>query len=81
MLSSPKKAATGSFRGGRLRGKLLDVAIDLLLADDVAQQVEVAIELAVDRQQMAQLAVVDADVGVDQLVAAWICSAMDPSRK
>ena len=44
----------------------MDVGVHLLVADDVAQQVEVAVELAVDRQQVAQLAVVDADIGVDQ---------------
>ena len=46
----------------------LEGGIDLLLADDAAEQVEVAVELSVDRQQVAQLAVVDADIGVDQLV-------------
>ena len=45
----------------------LDGAVSGLLADEVAQQVEVAVELAVDRQQVAQLAVVDAHIGVDQL--------------
>ena len=37
-------------------------------ADEVAQQVEVAVELPVDGEQVAQLAVVDAHVGVDQVV-------------
>ena len=37
------------------------------LADDVPQQIEVAVELPAHHEQMTQLAVVDTDVGVDQL--------------
>ena len=44
----------------------LDAGVHLLLADDVPQQVEVAVELPANHQQVAQLAVVDAYVGVDQ---------------
>ena len=50
-----------------------DVGLRLALADDVAQQVEVAVELLrarahplVHQQQVAQLRVVDANVGVDE---------------
>ena len=46
----------------------LDQALHGFLTDDLPQQVEVAVQLPADHQQMAQLAVVDADVDVDQIV-------------
>ena len=50
------------------RESVAQFAVHPAFADHVAQQVEVAVELPVDRQQVAQLAVVDAHVGVDQIV-------------
>ena len=46
----------------------LDRGVRLTVGDDVPQQLEVAVEPASGHQQMAQLAVVDAHVGIDQIV-------------
>ena len=57
-------------RQPRLRECLHDVAVRPSLGDHRAQQVEVAVQLPPGKQQVAQLAVVDAHVGVDQAVGS-----------
>ena len=46
----------------------MQLGVHLSLADDAPEQLEVAVELPVDRQQVAQLAVIDAHVHVDQVL-------------